>query len=94
VVNITGGIANFMNGAGTFKIANNLCGNGANCFSPAGTTIKVLLENGAVAQNVSVTGPFKNAESATVDIGANAATIVVNGAATKVTISGAGGGGI
>jgi hypothetical protein len=48
----------------------------------------VRLSGGALAANVSITNPIQNAAGNTVSIGAGAAAIRVDGATTRVTISG------
>jgi hypothetical protein len=85
VVNISGAIVNFASGPGTFTLANTLC-SGGGCVNIGG--VNVLLQNSAIAGNVSVNNPIKNAGGGSTTIGANAAVIVVNGATTKVTVSG------
>jgi hypothetical protein len=48
----------------------------------------VRLSGGALASNVAITNPIQNAAGNTVSIAAGAAALRVDGATTKVTISG------
>ena len=61
-----------------------------NSFCPCTTIggIPVSLTGGALASNVSITGAIKNADLGTVSLSQNAALIRVDGAGTKVNISG------
>jgi hypothetical protein len=89
VVRIGGGLVNFNNSGATINLTNNLC-------APSGCTIingvKFFFTNGGTSANVSVSGsPFKNAAvSTTVNLsnGGNTAHVIVDGAGSKVIISG------
>jgi hypothetical protein len=88
VVNVFGALVNF-GGTGTnvVNVTNTLCG--GDCAT--GGTIPVFATGGAVAgaPNISITNPIKNGTLANISTsGTNAAVIVVNGASSKVTISG------
>ena len=86
VVNVTGGLVNFAGGAGNqLNITNALC---SACVNLGG--INVQFQNGAQAGNVSVTNAVKNAGNGAVNLtgGGSTAVVVVDGAATKVTIRG------
>ncbi len=48
----------------------------------------MALTGGAVVGNVSITNPIKNPGSGTINFSPNAAGIVLNGANSKVKISG------
>jgi hypothetical protein len=50
--------------------------------------IPVRLSGGALAANVSITNPIKNAAGNTVSIAAGSAAVRVDGATTRITISG------
>ena len=82
VVNISGALLSFGGAGSTVTVSNALCP----CTIIGG--IPVRLSGGALAANVSITNPIKNAGgSNTVSFGAGAA-VRVDGATTKVTISG------
>ena len=82
VVNISGGLLSFGGSGSTVTVSNALCP----CTIIGG--IPVRLSGGALAANVSITNPIKNAAGNTVSIAAGAAAVRVDGATTKVTISG------
>jgi hypothetical protein len=83
VVNVTGGLVNFTAGAGNqLNITNALC---SACVSLGG--INVQFQNGAQAENVSVTNAVKGNGAVNLS-GGSTAVVVVDGAATKVTIRG------
>jgi hypothetical protein len=82
VVNISGGLLSFGGSGSTVTVSNALCP----CTIIGG--IPVRLSGGALAANVSITNPIKNAASNTVSIAAGAAAVRVDGATTRVTISG------
>jgi len=82
VVNITGALLSFGGTGSTVTVSNTLCP----CTVIGG--IPVRLSGGALAANVSITNPIRNAAGNTVSIGAAAAAISVTGATTRVTISG------
>ena len=81
VVNISGGLLSFGGSGNTVTVSNTLCP----CTIIGG--IPVRLTGGALAANVSITSPIKNAAGNTVSFGAGAA-VRVDGATTRVTISG------
>jgi len=81
VVNISGALLSFSGAGSTVTVSNALCP----CTIIGG--IPVRLSGGALAANVSITNPIKNAAGNTVSFGAGAA-VRVDGATTKVTISG------
>ena len=81
VVNISGALLSFGGTGNTVTVSNALCP----CTIIGG--IPVRLSGGALAANVSITNPIKNAVGNTVSFGAGAA-VRVDGATTKVTISG------
>jgi hypothetical protein len=82
VVNISGALLSFGGAGSTVTVSNALCP----CTIIGG--IPVRLSGGALAANVSITNPIKNAAGNTVSIAASAAAVRVDGATTKVTISG------
>jgi len=82
VVNIGGALLSFGGAGNTVTVSNALCP----CTIIGG--IPVRLSGGALASNVSITSPIQNAAGNTVSIAANAAAIRVDGATTRVTISG------
>jgi FecR-like protein len=81
VVNISGALLSFGGSGSTVTVSNALCP----CTIIGG--IPVRLSGGALAANVSITNPIKNAAGNTVSFGAGAA-VRVDGATTRVTISG------
>ena len=87
VIRIGGGLINFSNSAATVNLTNNLC-------APSGCTsingVNFFFTNAGNSSNVSVTNPFKNAGSATVNLsnGGNTAHVIVDGTNSKVIISG------
>ena len=84
-VNINGGLVNFTAGGGNqLNITNALC---APCVNLGG--INVQLQNGALAGNVSITNAIRNGGNGAINLSSgNAAVLVVDGAATRVTILG------
>jgi len=82
IVNITGALLSFGGTGSTVTVSNALCP----CTMIGG--IPVRLSGGALAANVLIASPVQNAAGNTVSIGAGAAAIQVNGATTRVTISG------
>ena len=91
LVNLSGGSILSVNGAligfggvggNTVSVANGLCP----CTTIGG--IPVSLTGGALAANVSINGAIKNPNLGTLSVAPNAAVIRVDGATTKVTISG------
>jgi hypothetical protein len=83
-VNITGSLISFGGtGGNKVNITNSLCP----CSIIGG--VPVALQNGALAANVQITNPIKNAGLGQLNLSsANAALAVVNGANTKLTVSG------
>ena len=84
VVKINGGLVNFHGSASQITIANNVCS--GTCATAGG--ISFHLQNSAIAGNISITGGFKNDGSATKTIGLSDAAIILDGATSKVIISG------
>lgn len=82
VVNISGALVSFGGSGSTVTVSNTLCP----CTIIGG--IPVRLSGGALAANVSITNPIQNAAGNTVSIAAGAAAVRVDGATTRVTISG------
>ncbi|HSL51877.1 MAG TPA: FecR domain-containing protein [Candidatus Deferrimicrobiaceae bacterium] len=82
VVNISGALLSFGGAGSTVTVSNALCP----CTLIGG--IPVRLSGGALAANVSITNPIQNAAGNTVSITAGAAAIRVDGATTRVTVSG------
>ena len=83
VLNVSGALVAFSgNGGNTVNITNSLCP----CTSIGG--IPVALRNGAVASNVSIANPIRNASLGSVQLSSSAAAVVVSGSTSKVTISG------
>lgn len=83
VVNITGALLSFGGAGSTVTVSNALC---TPCTMIGG--IPVRLSGGALAANVSITNPIQNTAGNTVSFGAGTAAIRVDGATTRVTISG------
>ncbi|HEX4993696.1 MAG TPA: hypothetical protein VFX87_01955, partial [Methylomirabilota bacterium] len=81
VVNISGALLSFGGSGSTVTVSNALCP----CTLIGG--IPVRLSGGALAANVSIANPIKNAAGNTVSFGTGAA-VRVDGATTRVTISG------
>jgi hypothetical protein len=84
VVKINGGLVNFNNAAGQLTVTNGVCS--GSCSTAGG--VNFFLQNGAVAGNISVTNGLKNAASATVNVGLADAVIILDGATSKVIVSG------
>ena len=82
VVNISGSLLSFGGSGSTVTVSNALCP----CTMIGG--IPVRLSGGALAANVSITNPIKNAAGNAVSVGAGSAAVRVDGATTRVTISG------
>jgi filamentous hemagglutinin len=82
VVNVSGALLSFGGAGSTVTVSNTLCP----CTLIGG--IPVRLSGGALAANVSITNPIQNAAGNTVSIAAGAAAIRVDGATTRLTISG------
>jgi hypothetical protein len=82
VVNISGALLSFGGAGSTVTVSNAFCP----CTIIGG--IPVRLSGGALAANVSITNPIQNAAGNTVSIAAGAAAVRVDGATTRVTISG------
>lgn len=82
VVNISGALLSFGGAGNTVAVSNAFCP----CTIIGG--IPVRLSGGALAANVSITNPVKNAAGNTLTIAPNAAAIRVDGLGTRVTISG------
>jgi hypothetical protein len=82
VVNISGALLSFGGSGNTVTLSNALCP----CTIIGG--IPVRLSGGALVANVSITNPIKNAAGNTVSIAAGSAAVRVDGATTRVTISG------
>jgi hypothetical protein len=82
VVNISGALLSFGGAGSTVTVSNALCP----CTIIGG--IPVRLSGGALAANVSIANAIQNAGGNTVSIAAGAAAVRVDGAATRVTISG------
>ena len=81
VVNISGALLSFGGSGSTVTVSNALCP----CTLIGG--IPVRLSGGALAANVSIANPIKNAAGNTVSFGTGAA-VRVDGATTRVTITG------
>ena len=82
VVNISGALLSFGGTGSTVTVSNALCP----CTVIGG--IPVRLSGGALAANVSITNAIQNAAGNTVSIAAGAAAVRVDGATTRLTISG------
>jgi hypothetical protein len=82
VVNISGALLSFGGAGSTVTVSNTLCP----CTVIGG--IPVRLSGGALVANVSIANPIQNAVGNTVSIASGAAAIRVDGATTRVTISG------
>ena len=82
VVNVTGALLSFGGAGSTVTVSNALCP----CTVIGG--IPVRLSGGALAANVSITNAIQNAAGNTLSIAAGAAALRVDGATTRVTISG------
>ena len=82
MVNISGALLSFGGTGSTVTVSNTLCP----CTVIGG--ISVRLSGGALAANVSITNPIQNAAGNTVSIPSGAAAIRVDGATTRVTVSG------
>jgi hypothetical protein len=80
-VRINGGLINFGGtGGNTVNVTNNICP----CSLFGG--IPVALQNGALASNVQISSPIKNAALGTLNLSPNAALAVVNGAGSKLIV--------
>ena len=84
VVKINGALVNFINSSGTINETTNRCG--GSCSTAGG--LNFVLQNGALAANITVSGAIKNAGSGTLNQGLNNAVIILNGSDSKVIISG------
>ncbi|MEX2224607.1 MAG: FecR domain-containing protein [Candidatus Rokuibacteriota bacterium] len=83
ILNVNGALIGFGGTGGNLvSVANSLCP----CATIGG--IPVSLTGGALASNVSITGAIKNGGLGSVNLAPNTALIRVDGAGTKVTISG------
>ncbi|MGH7383619.1 MAG: beta strand repeat-containing protein, partial [Candidatus Rokuibacteriota bacterium] len=82
VVNISGALLSFGGTGSTVTVSNTWCP----CTVIGG--ISVRLSGGALAANVSITNPIHNTAGNAVSIATGAAAIRVDGATTRVTISG------
>ena len=82
VVEISGALLSFGGTGSSVTVSNTLCP----CTTIGG--IPVRLSGGALATNVSVTNPVHSAAGNTLSVPAGAAAIRVDGATTRVTISG------
>ena len=82
VVNISGALLSFGGTGSTVTVSNALCP----CTLIGG--IPVRLSGGALAANVSIINPIKNAAGNTVSIAPGSAAVRVDGATTRLTISG------
>ncbi|HEV8144493.1 MAG TPA: FecR domain-containing protein [Methylomirabilota bacterium] len=78
---VSGGLVSFIGGGNTLNLNNSLCA-AFSCTNLGG--LNVALTGGASAANVSLTNPIQGV--GTVNIGANAAAIVVSGAGSKVSV--------
>jgi hypothetical protein len=78
---VSGGLVSFIGGGNTLNLNNTLCA-ALSCTNLGG--LNVALTGGASAANVSLTNPIQGV--GTVNIGANAAAIVVSGAGSKVSV--------
>jgi hypothetical protein len=78
---VSGGLVSFIGGGNTLNLNNALCA-ALSCTNLGG--LNVALTGGASAANVSLTNPIQGV--GTVNIGANAAAIVVSGAGSKVSV--------
>jgi hypothetical protein len=80
-LSVSGALVSFVGAGNTLSINNNLCASLA-CTNLGG--VNVALTGGASPANVSLTNPIKGA--GTVNVGANAAAILVSGAGSKVSV--------
>lgn len=80
-LNVTGGLVSFAGAGNAVNITNNLCSM-FGCSSVGG--LNVVLTGGATAANVTIGGAFKGAGA--VNLGPNAAAVVVSGAGSKVNV--------
>jgi len=78
---VSGALVSFVGAGNTLSINNNLCASLA-CTNLGG--VNVALTGGASAANVSLTNPIKGA--GTVNVGSNAAAILVSGSGSKVSV--------
>jgi hypothetical protein len=85
VVKVHGSLANFNNTAATVNLTNSC---GGSCTEIGG--LRILFTNGGDSMNVSIHNPFKNSGSTTINLsdGAKTAHVVVDGANSKLIISG------
>ena len=83
ILNVSGALIAFSGTGGNIvSVSNGLCP----CTSIGG--IPVSLSGGALASNVSISGPIKNGSLGTLNVAPNSAVLSVSGASTKVTIKG------
>ena len=80
-LSVSGALVSFVGTGNTLSITNNLCAS-LGCTNLGG--VNVALTGGASAANVSLTNPIKGA--GTVNVGANAAAILVSGSGSKVSV--------
>ncbi len=84
VVKISGAFVNFNNSSGTISATNQICG--TPCASQGGITF--FTQNGATSANISITNGVKNQGSGSLNLGSLTPAIVLDGANSKVIISG------
>jgi hypothetical protein len=84
VVKISGAFVNFNNSSGTINATNNICG--TPCASQGGITF--FTQNGATSANISIANGIKNAGSGSLNFGGTTPAIILDGANSKVVISG------
>ena len=85
VVKVSGALVNFNNSTGNLSIASTTnCTH--SCLSTGG--IQYLLQNGASSSNISVTNGVKNSGSATINVPINIPVVILNGANSKLIVSG------
>ena len=80
-LSVSGALVSFVGAGNTLSINNTLCASFA-CTNLGG--VNVALTGGASAANVSLTNPIKGA--GTVNVGANAAAVLVSGSGSKVSV--------
>ncbi len=85
VLTISGGLIRFGTASGnTVNITNTLCASA--CPTVAG--LPVFLSGGATLAQVSVATPIKNLGGNTLNVSATAAVLAINGAKSRITVSG------
>jgi len=84
VLKVSGGLVNFNNSSGSINATNNVCVSA--CSTIGG--IAFFLQNSATSQNISISGAIKNQGTGTINLGGLTPVIVLDGANSKVIISG------